>query len=196
MTDTKLADPERERTRTRQEVETEVDEGDGEHTTKIRHYEAEVRELLCEHCNDWHPEDEMVPVGIDVEPGEDPEELDMMCQYHANAFFGYEPDAEEPVYQPIVDELDHWTWREILAAIGPPILGVVAIAAVVTVLTPALSAIVESMTTLIEAVVFQPIRLMTAATGAEGAAGPSDAPITLAVAMGVMYSLWMILDGT
>lgn len=188
MTDTELVDPDKERTRTRQEVETEVDEDDDEHTTTIRHYEAEVRELYCEHCNDWHHEDEMVPVGIDVEPGEEPEEITVMCQYHANSYFGYEPDADEPVYQPIVDELDHWTWREILAAVGPPVAGVVAIVMIAAFVLPAATALAEATEAVFQAFVAAPLRIL--GVGAEETASPFDWPFTLiATALAVMYTI-------
>lgn len=168
MPDTELVDGSRERTRTRQTSETDVDETDDETTVQIRHYEEQIRELYCEHCNDWHDEEEMVPVGIDVEPGEDPEAFDVMCQYHANAFFGYEPDAEDPVYQPIVDEVEHWTWREMVTAVAMPVASIIALMVTVSILIPAVTTFGESMLGVMEAMFLQPMRVMTTAAGAEG----------------------------
>lgn len=99
------------RTKTRQSIDVEVDE-------------EEITEYQCQWCDDWREEDEITTIGIDTGASDgEPGDTAQWCVYCVESVFGYAPDDETPVYQPITDEVEHWTWKEIASAVFSPLAG-------------------------------------------------------------------------
>jgi len=91
---------ETQRTRTREVVEAQT---------------VEEEEHYCPHCEQWFDEHQLVPVGIAVDgDGEDPEEVDQLCETCAENIFGY--DGPTGVLQAVRDEVQRWTWKEMISS--------------------------------------------------------------------------------